>query len=37
MEAYFTIQSYLWQSALGAIFIGAITSALVALFVKKKA
>ena len=37
MEAYFNIQSYLWQSAVGAIFMGAMTSALVALFVKKKA
>jgi hypothetical protein len=37
MEAYFNIKSYLWQSAVGAIFMGAMTSAVVALFVKKKA
>lgn len=35
-EAYFNLSSYMMQSALGALLMGAITSAIVALFVRKK-
>jgi hypothetical protein len=35
-EKYFNLNSYLLQSAIGAIVMGIITSAIVALFVKKK-
>jgi hypothetical protein len=33
---YFNLKSYLWQSAVGALIMGAITSAIVALFMRKK-
>lgn len=36
MEAYFNLNSYLFQSALGAVIMGVVTSAIVALFLKKK-
>ncbi len=35
-ESYFSLQNYILQSVIGAIVMGAVTSALVALFVKKK-
>ncbi len=35
MQAYFNLQSYMWQSTLGALIIGTIISAVVAIFVKK--
>lgn len=35
-NAYFNLQSYLWQSAVFALVIGAVTSALVAVFVRRK-
>jgi Mn2+/Fe2+ NRAMP family transporter len=35
-ENYFNLQNYMMQSALGGLLMGAITSAIVALFVKKK-
>lgn len=35
-EAYFNLQSYLFQSALGSLLMGAVTSAVIALFVRKK-
>ena len=35
-EAYFNIQSYMVQAAIGAIAMGTITSAFVAIFVRKK-
>jgi len=34
-EAYFSIKSYIIQSVMGALFMGAVTSAIVAFFVKK--
>jgi len=36
-SAYFNLNNYLMQGAIGAIFMGAITAAIVALFVKKSA
>lgn len=35
-DAYFNLKSYLWQSAVSALVIGAVTSALVAVFVRRK-
>ena len=35
-EKYFTLQNYIIQSVAGALIMGAVTSAIVALFVKKK-
>ena len=36
-EGYFNLQSYIWQSVGSAIILGVITSAIVSLFLKKKA
>lgn len=36
-ESYFTLTSYLWQAVLGALFLGVVTSAVVAIFTRKKA
>lgn len=35
-EAYFTLKNYIMQSVIGALLMGAVTSAIVALFVKRK-
>ncbi len=35
-EAYFNFKNYLWQSTLGALIMGAVTSAIVAVFVRRK-
>ena len=35
-DAYFNLKTYLWQSAVFALVIGAVTSALVAVFVRRK-
>ena len=35
-DAYFNLKNYLWQSAVFALVIGAVTSALVAVFVRRK-
>jgi hypothetical protein len=35
-NAYFNLKSYMWQSAVFALVIGAVTSALVAVFVRRK-
>ncbi|WP_203296691.1 DUF4199 domain-containing protein [Luteirhabdus pelagi] len=34
-EAYFNLTSYIWQSAIGAILMGTITAAIVAIFTKR--
>lgn len=35
-EAYFNLNSYMWQSAIGAVFMGAVTAAVVAVFLRRK-
>jgi hypothetical protein len=35
-ENYFNLNNYLWQSAIGALVMGVFTSAIVAIFVRKK-
>lgn len=35
-ESYFNLQNYIWQSAIGGLVMGLITSAIVSLFLRKK-
>ena len=35
-EAYFNLNSYMWQSASWAVFMGAVTAAVVAVFLRRK-